>query len=147
MEIKNIIIRCDNEPKTPPFNFLCYLRIIDAEGNSLLSNKGYVEDIKVSLEVLSSDRRVTIYHCYLPHFDYIQIQISEFDVFKKNNGNYEQDYVIKVQTEEILGQDYVIRAIYKFKDYKYSLLDVFINNEQVELDFVQDNEITIITKQ
>ncbi len=72
---------------------------------------------------------------YVEYPDYLQIQISEWDVSNRNKGNSEQEYIAEIQYPDAIRtkKKDVIRVRVRFENYYPHITEAFYNDEKAEI--------------
>lgn len=127
-----VLISCKESTDTPPFIFHCKVKLINKDGRSPLSeNKDKINQITVNLlKPINNDAKVTDIS-YIEYYNCLDIQIEERDACLKNNGNYEQEYILEIQYPEVIRKEKdTIKIKYQFKNVSPSIIGAYYNDKK-----------------
>lgn len=126
----------DDNGVLPPFTFTCFVRLVDSDGNSVLQeNKDKLGEVKVSLPDAADEKRV-VDVSYSKTDDHLAIQVFEWRESLKNNGNYDQEYVVQIQYPDIIrNQKDTIKVKFRFRDGVPSVVEASYNEEKPQLTY------------
>lgn len=125
-----ILIGCKESTDIPPFIFNCKVKLINKDGSSPLSeNKDKINQITVNLlKPINNDAKVTDIS-YLEYYNCLDIQIREWEACIKNNGNYEQEYILEIQYPKVIREEKdTIKIKYQFKNARPSIIEAYYND-------------------
>lgn len=126
-------IGCKESTETPPYVLDCHIHLINEDGNSPFKENKY--EIKhISVKLLAPMEAKVGSVAYVEYPDYLQIQISEWDVSTRNKGNSEQEYIAEIQyPDAIRTRKDVIRIRVHFENYYPNITEAFYNDEKAEI--------------
>lgn len=127
-----LLTSCKESTDTPPFSLCFDIKLINEDGSSSLKkNRDLTDEITVILLKPINDAAEITDISYLDYHDCLKIQVIEWGAASKNDGNYEQEYIMEIQyPEEIRNNTDTLKIKVQFKNARPLIIEAFYNDKR-----------------
>ncbi len=125
---------CKESTDMPPFTLCLDIKLINENGSlPLKENKDKINDIIINLLNPINTAAKVASISYLDYPNCLRMQIAEWGANLKNNGNYEQEYIMEINyPKEIREKIDVLKIKVQFKDKVPSIVNAYYNNQEAQ---------------